>query len=178
MKQYEFEYINDTYLRQNLKKMNLWYKSNIVSDIVFHIFTEKLDKNRIDNICNIINDEFPNAKYVGCSTNGNVYNGVFTRKDTIVCTVFEYVSTKVDILQYKLTDETEKEVTNSLIDYVNHNPWVKSIEFLTTIRGMSMTAFCEDLSKLPENIKVFGGGAFSENLNDDSMSVFSSKGQF
>lgn len=178
MKQYEFEYINDTYLRQNLKKMNLWYKSNIVSDIVFHIFTEKLDKNRIDNICNIINDEFPNAKYIGCSTNGNVFNGTFTKKDTIVCTIFEYVSTKVDILQYKLTDETEKEVTNSLIDYVNQNHWVKSIEFLTTIRGMSMTAFCEDLSKLPENIKVFGGGAFSENLNDDSMSVFSSKGQF
>ena len=178
MRQFEFEYIDDVNLQQNLKKMNLWYKSNIVSDIVFHIFTEKLDKNRINNIVNIINLEFPNAKYIGCSTNGNVYNGTFTKKDTIVCTIFEYVTTKVDILQYKLTAETEHEVTDNLLEYVKNNPWVKSIEFLTTIRGMSMTNFCDDLSKLPESIKIFGGGAFSEDLNDDSMSVFSSNGEY
>lgn len=175
MRQFEFEYSNDQTFIKDLKKLNLWCKSNIVSNVVFHIFTEKNDKKRINNICSLISDEMPYAMYIGCSTNGNIFNGHFTRKDTIICTIFEYTSTKIDILQYDLTNETEKEVTSSLLEYVNNNTWIKSIEFLTTIRGMSMTPFCDHLSKLPKNIKVFGGGAFSENINDNTAYVFSNK---
>ena len=36
MRQFEFEYTSDIELTQSLKKMSLWCKSNIVSDIVFH----------------------------------------------------------------------------------------------------------------------------------------------
>ena len=178
MKQFEFEYINKSTLYQNLNKISLWVKSTIVSDMVFHIFTERFNKDRLDEICSILKEKFPNAKYLGCSTNGNVYNGTFTKKDTIICTAFEYISTKVDVLQYTLTNETEEEVTTNLIEYVKNNPWVKSIEFLTTIRGMSMTNFCDHLSKLPTNIKIFGGGAFTEDINDDHAYVFSSKNDY
>ena len=177
MKQYEFEYTNELTLRKSLKKIEVWCQSNIVSNMVFHIFTEKLDNDKVNNICNVITEIFPKAHYVGCSTNGNVFNGDFTRRDVIVCTIFEYVTTKVDTLQFNFTNETEKSVTKELIAYVNHNPWVKSIEFLTTIRGMSMTPFCEDLSKLPNHIEVFGGGAFAEDFNTNSAFVFSNKGE-
>lgn len=175
MKQFEFEYINKSEFERDLDKIQVWCKSSIISNIVFHIFAENFNTSRIDEICDSIHNIFPNAKYLGCSTNGNVYNGTFTKKDIIVCTVFEYVSTNVDVLQYTLTNETEKEVTNNLIEYVKNNPWVKSIEFLTTIRGMSMTKFCEHLSKLPENIKIFGGGAFAEDINDNTANIFSNK---
>lgn len=177
MRQFEFEYVNEGLFRKNLRKLDAWKKSNIVSNIVFHIFTEKLNKDRIATICKVISEEIPNANYIGCSTNGNIYRGGFTKKDTVICTLFEYATTKVDILQYKLTNETEKEVTENLMDYIKNNPWVKAIEFVTTIRGMSMTNLCRDLSKLPENIEVFGGGAFCEDLNNNSAYVFSNKNE-
>ena len=177
MRQFEFEYSTNANLLRDLQKISVWLKSNIVSEVVFHIFTEKLNKDRIDNICNLIKTEIPNAKYIGCSTNGNVFSGNFTRNDTIVCTVFEYMSTKVDILQYKLTDSTEKSVVENLKTYLNTNTWVKSIEFVTTIRGMSMTKFCAHLSRLPENIKIFGGGAFCGDLNNNGAYIFSSNSE-
>jgi hypothetical protein len=50
---------------------------------------------------------------------------------------------------------------DSLRQEVVKRPWVKGVEILVTIRGMSMTALCDGLSSLPEGIQVFGGGAFS-----------------
>lgn len=175
MKQYEFEFKNMSFLQKDLTKIKLWCQSNIVSNIVFHIFTEILDNEKITSISNTILTEFPKAHLIGCTTNGNVYNGNFTQRDVIICTIFEYATTKVDVLQFDLTNETEKDVTNQLSNYIKNNPWVKSIEFLTTIRNMSMTPLCNDLSKLPKHIHIFGGGAFSENLNNNSALVFSSK---
>ena len=57
-------------------------------------------------------------------------------------------------------------------------PWVKGIELLITIRGMSMSDFCDGLSELPDGIQVFGGGAFCEDLEQDEACVFSSAGGY
>lgn len=173
MKQFEFEYTNYTDLDNELRKISLWCKSTTVSNMVFHIFTENMNENKIDHIKTKILDTFPTAKYIGCSTNGNIYNGAFSNNDIIVCTVFEYVTTKVEVFQYDLTDKTVASVVNSLRDYVNNNDWVKSIEFLTTIRGMSMTNFCNKLSKLRKDIAIFGGGAFTQDIYDNTAYVFS-----
>ena len=176
VRQFEFEYKNEQKLRQDLKKLIMWCKANIISDVVFHIFTEKLDTARISNMCLVISDEFPEAKYMGCTTNGNVHNAGFTGKDMIICTVFEYVSTKVEIQQYDLNSDTEADVTNIVVEYIKNNPWIKAVEFLTTIRGMSMTNFCEHMSEAPEHIKIFGGGALAENINENTAYVFSNAG--
>lgn len=178
MRQFEFEYDNDQTLARNLKKMSLWCRANVVSKVVFHIFTEKLDKYRVSRICDMISVDFPDALYLGCSTNGNVCEGSFTRNDVITCTVFEYPTTKVELLQYELTADTEKRVTDSLIEYVNERPWVKAVELLTTIRDMSMTGFCEHLGKIREDVQIFGGGAFCEDINNDEASVFTSVGSY
>ena len=49
---------------------------------------------------------------------------------------------------------------------------------LVTIRGMSMTALCDGLSSLPEGIQVFGGGAFSGDIEQNDACVFSSVGGY
>lgn len=175
MKQFEFEYTTYTDLDNELRKIDLWCKSTTVSNMVFHIFTENMNINKINHIKNKILDVFPKAKYIGCSTNGNIYNGAFSNNDIIVCTVFEYMTTKVEIFQYDLTDKTTPFVIDELYNYVKENNWVKSIEFLTTIRGMSMTKFCNRLSKLRKDIEIFGGGAFTQDIYDDNAYVFSNK---
>lgn len=173
MKQFEFEYTSHTNLDQELRKIDLWCKSATVSNIVFHIFTENMNTDKINYIKRRILNAFPTAQYIGCSTNGNVYNGAFSNNDIIVCTVFEYATTKVEVLQYDLTDKTVNQVVNVLANYVTNNTWVKSIEFLTTIRGMSMTNFCNKLSRLRKDIQIFGGGAFTQDLYDNKAYVFS-----
>jgi len=178
MRQFQIEYSDDQTVLKNLKKVSMWCRTNVISNEVFHIFTEKTDKYRINKICDMILAEFPNAKLLGCSTNGNVQDGGFTRRDTIICTAYEYPTTKVELLQFEMTEKTEKKVTDSLIQYVKDNPWVKAIELLTTIRGMSMTKFCDHLKALPSDVQVFGGGAFSEEINDDTACVFTSVGSY
>lgn len=173
MKQFEFEYTSYTDLENELRKISLWCKSTTVSNIVFHIFTENMNNNKINHIKTNILDVFPEAKYIGCSTNGNIYNGAFSNNDIIVCTVFEYVTTKVEVLQYELTDNTTETIVNDLCTFINTNSWVKSIEFLTTIRGMSMTRFCNKLSTLRNDIAIFGGGAFTQDIYDNTAYVFS-----
>ena len=52
------------------------------------------------------------------------------------------------------------------------------MEFLLTIRGMSLTGLCEGLSGVREEVQIFGGGAFSSDINVDEACVFSSKGGY
>ena len=93
-------------------------------------------------------------------------------------TFFEKESTRVNILQYRLTEETQEEVSRALVQAVDENPWVKGVEFLLTIRGMSLTGLCDGLSKVRKDVQIFGGGAFSGDINANEACVFSKEGGY
>ena len=57
--------------------------------------------------------------------------------------------------------------------YIEENPWVKSVELLTTINGISMTKFCESFTECIEDVCIFGGGAYSPDLSGNNGFVFS-----
>lgn len=174
MKQFQFSYKNYETLKTELMKIRQWCSSSVTSNIVFHVFTETIDRELITHICSAITEELPDAQYLGCSTNGNIINGSFSEAPvSIVCTVFEYPSTKVELMQYTLTAQTENEVLDDFLKLLEDRPWVKAIELLTTIRGMSMTNFCDRLGTLDKDIHIFGGGAFSSDINDVHACVFS-----
>lgn len=178
MRQIQFEYTDYEALSRQLNKIKQWCRSAVTSNILFTIFSESLDKDKIERVCEQIKGTIPEAEYIGCSTNGNILNGELSQSElTICCTIFEYPSTEIKILQYTLTPQTEHKVTTDLLREVSRNPWVNSIQILTTIRGMSMTGFCERLSALRENINVFGGGAFSPDMDEQAALVFSSEGE-
>jgi len=177
MKQLQFEYNEKTFARE-LKRIAQWNNKSMVSALVFDIYTMIVDQSKIEAITDMIERELPNAIYRGCTTNGNILRGDLSKESTcIICTIFEYPDTKVDVRQYEFTLDTEKGVLADLKEYIRLNPWVKAIELLVTIRGMSMTEFCDDLSELREDIQIFGGGALSADLNDNTALVFSSKGK-
>ncbi|MBO6141340.1 MAG: diguanylate cyclase [Ruminococcus sp.] len=178
MRQFQFNYVNDTSFVRELRKLSQWCKTMISSTVFFQIYTESVDKEKIESLCELIRREMPGAYYMGCSTNGNILNGEFTGYDTAVtCTVCEYPSTQISIKQFVLTPETEVSVTDEVIDYVSHNPWVKAVEMLVTIRGLSMTGFCDRLDKIRDGVYVFGGGAFIPDFGNNAC-VFSSDGGY
>ena len=179
MRQFQFDYYNDFTLKTELTKIRLWCDSSVYSHIVFQIYSELIDKEKIENICSIIENALPQAEYFGCSTNGNIIGGEFSGCDiSIVCTVFEYPSTKMMFRQYDLSAETSDSVTGDILRIIDENPWVKAVELVTTIRGMSMTGFCDNLSMAREDIQIFGGGAFALDINNLSACVFSKSGGF
>ncbi len=179
MKQLQFTFRTENTLDIELRKIRQWYKSNLYSSLLIQVYTEILDRDLIERTCAKIKSQLPDALIVCCSSNGNIMNGDFSGGSfAAVVTLFEYPSTKVEVLQYPLSGDTQMEVTQELREEVSRRPWVKGIEMLVTIRGMSVTALCDGLSELPENIQVFGGGAFSADLAQNDACVYSSVGGY
>ncbi len=177
MKQFQFNYETEENLVSMLKRIRQWCDSSVVSNVLFQIYSETLNKSLVENICNVIGREIPDALYMGTSTNGNIILGDKSKESiSIVCTIFEYPSTHIKLFQFPLSEEEAREVTKSLIAFIRQNPWVKSIKTFTTMRGMSMTDFCDYLAELPKSIAFCGGGAFSEDMNESAAFVFSSEG--
>ena len=109
MKQFLFEYSDRESLDRQLIKIKQWCRSFMVSNILFTVYSSKLDKEKLDQICTNIKKIVPESSYVGATTNGNIINGDVSKSDTIIsCTIFEYPSTKVRVLQYNLSQESEK----------------------------------------------------------------------
>lgn len=176
MRQFQFAYQDQDQLRAELIKIRQWCTSSVYSHIVFQILTETLDQELLDSVCTEIVKQLPEADFFGCSSNGNIIGGEFSEPDIgIVCTVFEYPSTKMEFMQYTLTAETVNEVIADVINEIEKRPWVTAVELVTTIRGMSMTSFCEGLQKARADIQIFGGGAFSFDLYDNRACIFSKK---
>ena len=179
MKQFQFNYYSKASLKKELAKIKQWSALHIISKTIFHIFSNSIDETLLSEICGIIQKEMPDSIFMGCSTNGNILYGSFSSTDiSIVCTICEFPSTKAEIFQYHLTDETTASVVEDLLQQVQERPWVKCIDMLVTIRGMSMTALCEGLQKIPEGIEIFGGGAFNSDMNENRSCVFSSSGAY
>ena len=174
MRQFQFEYSDKTSFKKELVKIRQWCKTHVVSDVLFTIFSETVEKERIQTVLDLIEKEMPGAKYFGCTTYGCIIDGMLCKtKIGVTCTLMEYPSTKLKLLQYKMNAENMDEVTSAVAKEIDENPWVSAVELVTTIYGMSMTGFCEGLSRIRSDVSVFGGGALDEGLDDVTACVFS-----
>ena len=179
MKQFQFTFQDDKTLEEELRKLRQWVRSSLCSNVMIQVFTEVLDRERIERICGTIGQILPEALYAGCSTYGNIVSGDFSVGSiAVVCTLFEYPSTKVELLQYPMTPEMQESVAQKLADEVKKRPWVKAVEMLVTIRGLSMAALCDGLSRVRPDVQIFGGGAFCETLGQNDACVFSGAGEY
>jgi len=178
MKQFQFGYENYESFRKQLKKINQWCSMRMVSNVVFHIFSETLNYEKINMVCDVISAEMPDSIYLGSSTNGNIMGGRLAKESiTITCTVYEQPTTKLELIQYELNEKTESIVSADIKKKIEERPWVKAVEMLLTIRGMSMTNLCEHLSEINEDVQIFGGGAFTDDINSNAACVFSKNGK-
>ena len=174
MKQFHLTYDNDKNFEKKLEEIRQWCDRNTVYKIVFRLFTEDMDKSRIMHVCEILDREMPEALYFGCTSNANILDGVLAEaKIILTCTVFEYETTQMLLLQFPFLEENYKDAVDGLKRCCEENPWVNSVEMLATIMDMSMRGFCDEMSTLKKGIQVFGGGAFNPNMDDESAGVFS-----
>ena len=173
MRRFQFEYNNERTFIRELDKLKMWVKRQMVHGLLFHIFCETVDKERIKTVCDYLEKYFPDADYVGCTTNGNIVSGDKGQSDICVsCTMLEYPDTQFKVFQLPL-EENSLEVGQRLKRYIEENPWVKAVELLTTINGISMTKFCESFTECRKDVCIFGGGAFSPDINANDGFVFS-----
>ncbi len=176
MKQFQFEFSCVETLKGELDKIRQWRQSKVTSGVVFGIYAENVNREQIELAASVIEKEMPDAQYLGCSTNGSIIDGRLSDSPiSVVCTICEYPSTKVDLLQYALNEENAVEVIEQLKAEIEKRPWVKAVELLATIRGMSMTPFCEACLEIDSSIQIYGGGAFNIDINNNNACVFSKK---
>lgn len=174
MKQFQITYNNEEAFIKKLEEINQWCSTNSTYTTIFRIYSQDMNLDHIRHICDILDDRMPEALYLGCTANANILDGALAEAEIILtCTVFEYESTKAEILQFPFLEENVKEDVAQLKEFCIANPWVNSVEMHATIMDMSMKEFCDEMSGLPNDIQVFGGGAFNPNMDDETAAVFS-----
>ena len=175
MKQFQIIYKNDEDFFNELETIKQWCDTNPSYTTLFRIYSEDMEFDHIKHVCDILDEKMPDALYLGCTTNANILDGAFTANSEIImtCTIFEYETTQVKLLQFPFLEEDVKEDVRQLREFCDANPWVNSVEMHATIMDMSMREFCEEMSTLRSDIQVFGGGAFNPNMDDEKAAVFS-----
>lgn len=174
MKQFQIIYKDDKDFLENLKEIKQWRTSNSAYVTIFKLYSQDMNVEHICHICDCLENEMPDALYLGCTTNANIMDGVLTdAKIMLTCTIFEYETTQARILQFPFSEENAACDAKMLKKCCDENPWVQAVELHATIMDMSMMEFCNEMSSLREDIQVFGGGAFNPDMDDDTAIVFS-----
>ena len=174
MKQFHLTYENDKIFLKKLDEIREWCEYNSAYKVVFRVYSDDMEMEHIAHVCDLLDENMPNALYFGCTSNANILDGALTESNILLtCTVFEYKSTQVKLLQYPFTEENYKDAVDNLKKHCEENPWVNSIEMLATIMNMSMKGYCDEMSTLRKDIQVFGGGAFNPDMDDETAYVFS-----
>ncbi|MCM1158796.1 MAG: GGDEF domain-containing protein [Bacteroidales bacterium] len=174
MKQFQMFYKDDEGFLEKLEEIKKWCASHSAYVTIFRIYSEDMELEHIQHICDCLDKEMPDALYLGCTANANIMNGVLTKEKIILtCTIFEYGTTQARILQMPFSEENAAADVAALKACCDENPWVQAVEMHATIMDMSMMEFCNEMSGLPKDIQVFGGGAFNPDMDDDTAAVFS-----
>ena len=179
MKQFQILYKDDEEFLEKLTEIKQWRTSHSGYVTIFRIYSEDMELEHIRHICNCLDREMPDALYLGCTTNANIMDGALSdTKIILTCTIFEHETTQAEILQLPFSEENAAQDVAALKKCCEANPWVQAVEMHATIMDMSMMEFCNEMSRLREDIQVFGGGAFNPDMDDDTAVVFSKGNDF
>lgn len=176
MKQFNFQYQSTPSFVQELKAFRAEQPEE--NHLLFGIYSDTLDREIVDEACNAIEQVFPEAEYYGCSTSGNIINSGFQHGISIVCTVFEYPSTRVLLLQYEIDSGSVEETAAQLNAEIKRNPWIKAVELYFTIFSGVYTRFCESMNDVPSEIQIFGGVSCSKEIVTNDSFILTKRGGY
>lgn len=172
MLQYNHNYTDENEFREHLDFIAAQMEENggTPDQLLFHLYTDTSDRSVTKTALAIMRAAIPGAHIVGCSTSHNICNGAYASGQipnlTVVGNVFMDPDTRFEIHQFPLDYDCAQSTAESLCALIEERPWVKAVEMLTTVIDVSMTDFCVEISKIRDDITLFGGGALSsENVN-------------
>lgn len=171
MKQIQIVYKDAESFRSRVRAIRKQYAGKTA---LMQFFYDMALEGELQQITDILEEDYPECRYFGCSSNANVAYGEISEHTILaVCCIFEEPDTRIKVLQYRLTPETQAQLCDDLLMQVSLNPWVRGIEMLLTVRDMSLTYLCDRLSEMDVRIRIFGGCAFNTKVNRFHVSVFS-----
>lgn len=183
MREFQLVYRKHRGLIAWLKQIREYCKANAIpgSSMVFRFCSESVDADTFTPIVSVMRGFFPEALCLGTTSYGGILHGSIIRTQvTVSCTVFEDPKSRALLLRLPMSYETQKESAETLLRAVEENAWVKAVEILTTTYGVDLPQFCRDISSLPEEIAVYGGGAHSPEVSEgihQQTYVFSGEGK-
>ena len=174
MKQFQITYQSDKDFLKELEEIDRWRSANTSFTTLFRIYSDDMNLDHIKHVCDILDEKMPDALYLGCTSHANILDGALAQAHIILsCTIFEYETTHVQLLQFPFYEENSREVVDELKAYCDENPWVSSVELHATMLGMSVRDLCDEMSKLRSDIQAFGGGAYNPHMDEETTVVFS-----
>ncbi len=171
MKQVWFIYQEKEEFTQKLLEFKKADGAGSTGKRLFQIYSEVLEPEAIREVTDLIEEHFPDAPYIGCSTSGNIIDCELAGDITVVCTDFELPTTRFEIFQYDMAELGVDEITAQIVEETQKNPWVKAIEMYFTIPEGSTTRFCDGLKEIREDIQIFGGVSCSNDITSDDSCV-------
>lgn len=170
MKQLQFTYDNEQQFTADMLELKKQLQSN--NNCLFRIFSSELRKDIFPDISKILDNIFPDAVYVGCTTCGNIVNCELSAEVSVVCTVFEDASTRADIRCYNLVNDSIENITQSITEEAGSTENLKAMEMYFAITDISNNAFCEGLDNIDKSVQIFGGIACGPDISASDSFVF------
>lgn len=70
MKQFQIAYKNDEAFHRELDEIRQWCGKNPSYTTVFRIYAAVLELDRVRHVCDILDEQMPDALYLGSTSNG------------------------------------------------------------------------------------------------------------
>lgn len=178
MKQFEIAFAGEEAFRTEMKTLQSHFGKNGNTNLFFQVYSTILEEEPIRELCGVLEEVFPEAPYMGCSTSGNIVDCQVSGEITVICTVFEDQDTRVKVLQYDIGAAPISEITRKVIEETEKNTWVKAVELYCTIPENSTTKFCVGLRGVRPEVQIFGGISCSQDITSSDSVVFSKDGGY
>lgn len=148
----------------------------VYTALVVSIYTCCSREARIRHMVNAVHARLPHAVIAGSTASGEIYAGESRRESTLVrFRVFE--RSRAVLRSVDVADGSPRQAGMRLAADAEALEHLVGIELLCTVKNFNAFPLLEQLSELPEEVRIFGGGADTYAVNGMSL-VFSSDGIF
>ena len=166
MKQFQTVYRDRDSFQSNVAEWKAWRDAHASGQAMVHILSDGADDRDVRAARDILDRLMPDAACLGASASGNLYEGsITTEKLVVTCTVFERADSFVRTRLFSIENRDAASLRSALRDMRDQFADVKAIEVIMTIDTIPIREVCAILEEeIPENIPIWGGGAFGDNV--------------
>ena len=165
LRQFQISYRDPNSFTREVESWRAWRDQNGAGDMLVHIFSDGADEADVRLVRILVEQILPDAVYVGASASGCLYEGnVSTEKLVVSCTIFEKPDSCARTRLFSIEDRDSDSLRQALRAMRGELADVKAIEVIMTIDTIPIREVCDILqAEIPENIPIWGGGAFGDN---------------